>query len=79
MSPENFYKNEAGYYRFIAEVVEGYDILQPWYYHFIKRLVDVLGALAGLLLLLPLLPFIILLIKLESPTAAGKAKVLMAR
>lgn len=67
MPPENFYENEAGFYRFIADVVEGYDIHQPWYYHAIKRLVDIVGALAGLTLLLPLLPFIILLIKFESP------------
>jgi len=33
----------------------------------VKRLIDILGSLVGLLLLLPLFPFLVLLIKLDSP------------
>jgi len=36
-------------------------------YLLIKRLIDLLGALAGLILILPLFPFLVLLIKLDSP------------
>ena len=67
MKTDNFYGSEAEFYAFIDDVIEGYDIHQPWFYHALKRLFDILGALAGLLLILPLIPFIVLLIKLESP------------
>nr|MEE4268484.1 sugar transferase [Candidatus Krumholzibacteria bacterium] len=67
MASENFYGSEDGYLQFIAEVSEGYNFHQPFYYHAIKRLFDIVSATGGLLLLLPLLPFIVLLIKLESP------------
>ncbi|MBU0741583.1 sugar transferase [bacterium] len=33
----------------------------------VKRLIDIAGALLGLLLILPLLPFLILMIKIDSP------------
>jgi len=36
-------------------------------YHLVKRLLDVIAAVGGLALLLPLFPFIVLMIKLESP------------
>lgn len=39
----------------------------PWTYRIGKRLFDVVFALCGLALLLPLLPFVITLIKLDSP------------
>jgi lipopolysaccharide/colanic/teichoic acid biosynthesis glycosyltransferase len=67
MSTDNFYGSEKGYFDFISEVKQGYDFHQPWYYHAIKRVFDVVSALAGLMLILPLFPFIVLLIKLESP------------
>jgi lipopolysaccharide/colanic/teichoic acid biosynthesis glycosyltransferase len=67
MSTENYYGSDDGFQGFIAEVAEGYDFHQPWLYHAFKRLVDITGALVGLMLILPLFPFIVLLIKLESP------------
>ena len=45
---------------------DGYDRSEALGYRLVKRTVDVLGALGGLLLLLPLLPFIVAMIKLES-------------
>jgi len=67
MSTENFFGSEEGFHEFIRPVAEGYDTDQPWYYHAIKRLFDITASLAGLLLILPLFPFIVLLIKLETP------------
>jgi lipopolysaccharide/colanic/teichoic acid biosynthesis glycosyltransferase len=66
MVTENFYGTEEGFQEHIREVGEGYDFHQPWTYHAAKRLFDIVSALAGLALILPLIPFIILLIKLES-------------
>lgn len=67
MSTENFYGSDADFLNFIADVSEGYDVHQPWFYHALKRLFDIFGSIAGLLLILPLIPFILLLIKLETP------------
>lgn len=67
MSSANFYGSLDGYQRFIQPVSQGYDERQPWIYHFSKRGFDLVSATAGLLLLLPLFPFIVLLIRLESP------------
>lgn len=67
MSTDNFYGSEANFHALIADVSDGYDTHQPWYYHTFKRMFDIVGSVAGLLLILPLFPFIFLLIKLETP------------
>lgn len=45
----------------------GFEVHDSWQYRVSKRALDVLFALAGLTLLLPLLPLIVVLIKLDSP------------
>lgn len=67
MRPGNFYDDRGGFDAFIAAVKAGHDRPDHWSYRLLKRSVDVAGALAGLLLLLPLFPFIAAMIKLESP------------
>lgn len=63
----NFFDDRGGFEDYIAAVKADYDRPERWYYRLLKRGVDFTGALAGLLLLLPLLPFIVAMIKLESP------------
>ncbi len=67
MTRENFFGGEEEFRAFIAPVAQGYLIRDPWSYRFLKRLIDVGASLAGLLLILPLFPFIVALIKLETP------------
>jgi lipopolysaccharide/colanic/teichoic acid biosynthesis glycosyltransferase len=67
VSRGDFYAARGGYDAFIAAVSDGYDRPESLAYRLIKRTVDIAGALGGLLLILPLLPFIIAMIKLESP------------
>jgi lipopolysaccharide/colanic/teichoic acid biosynthesis glycosyltransferase len=62
-----FYDSAAGFDAYIAGVRDGYPTDEPRGYRTLKRLVDVAGACGGLLLLLPLFPFIVALIKLETP------------
>jgi lipopolysaccharide/colanic/teichoic acid biosynthesis glycosyltransferase len=66
MNLGNFYDDRGGYDAFIAEVKAGHDRPEGLGYRVLKRLVDLCGATAGLLLLLPLLPLIVVMIKLES-------------
>lgn len=66
MAAENFYGSEAKFLEFAASggpVDVHQDSLG---YRFLKRLFDVVASLGGLLLLLPLFPVIVLLIKLET-------------
>ncbi|MBK7045884.1 MAG: sugar transferase [bacterium] len=66
MAAEYFYGDRAGYERFVdTRCCSG--AAPGRLYAFAKRAFDVAAALAGLFLLLPLLPFIVLLIKLETP------------
>ncbi len=67
MRSENFYGNEQGFDEFIQLVREGYADHRSLSYCVLKRLFDLVGSLSGLLLILPLLPFIVMLIKLETP------------
>lgn len=68
MATENFYGSAADYAAFVGREPECASLVHPSRtYLATKRLFDLVSALAGLLLLLPLLPFIILLIKLETP------------
>ncbi len=67
MSRENAFGDRGGFDAFIAPVAAGYDRPEGRGYRVIKRAIDVVGALGGLLLLVPLLPLIVVMIKLETP------------
>jgi lipopolysaccharide/colanic/teichoic acid biosynthesis glycosyltransferase len=58
---------EGEYEAFIAQDPKGPIPTSSFFFEVLKRLIDILGALTGLLLILPLFPFLILLIKLDSP------------
>jgi len=62
----NFYEDQGGFENFIAEVSEGFDRPMSTAYAFCKRTMDVGGSLVGLALVVPLLPFIAMMIKLET-------------
>ncbi|MCP4571993.1 MAG: sugar transferase [bacterium] len=66
MSVEYFYGSPDAY---LERIGDGARNLAPagFPYRVLKRGFDMVAALGGLLLLLPLLPFIVLLIKLETP------------
>ncbi len=66
MTKDNFFGDENSFAAFIAEAAPGYLLQDPVSYRFIKRLIDILASLSGLVLLLPLFPFIVTLIKLET-------------
>ena len=66
MTPDNFYGSEADYAAYIAAVPAGHGAHLGIFYRGIKRLFDVVASLGGLVLLMPLFPFIVLLIKLET-------------
>lgn len=67
MSREYFYGDEQGYFTFIRDVPGGCQRAWPRSYMVLKRGFDFVASLFGLLLLLPLFPFIVALIKLETP------------
>ena len=68
MAIENFYGSTEAYRSFVSDDPGFASLVAPSRgYLALKRLVDLVSALAGLVLLLPLLPFIVLLIKLETP------------
>jgi lipopolysaccharide/colanic/teichoic acid biosynthesis glycosyltransferase len=67
MDKKYFYDTEDGFLEFLGPGNEEYLKSDNWFYLLAKRLFDVVGALGGLLLITPLFPFIVLLIKLESP------------
>ncbi len=67
MKTENFYGSEQGFDDFVHAAMGGYEDGRSLFYRILKRLFDVAASLFGLLLILPLLPFIIMLIKLETP------------
>ncbi len=66
VSVGNFYDDRGGYDAFIGGVAEGYDRPDSLAYRATKRMLDLGGALVGLLLVVPLLPFIAAMIKLET-------------
>jgi lipopolysaccharide/colanic/teichoic acid biosynthesis glycosyltransferase len=66
MAREDVFAERGGYAAFVAEVVGDAARPERLGYRLVKRLLDVTAALAGLGLLLPLFPFIVLLIKLET-------------
>ncbi|MFH1844165.1 MAG: sugar transferase [bacterium] len=67
MPREDIFAKRGGFAEMLARV--GADEIPPesLLYRVIKRLLDVGGATCGLLMLAPLFPFIVLLIKLETP------------
>ncbi len=66
MNHEDVFAATGGFDRFIADTGEEVNVSDHWFYRLVKRLQDILAALCGLTMLAPLLPFIILLIKLET-------------
>jgi len=64
---EDVFASSGGFEAFIAADVNGPVPADSLPYRLLKRMIDIAGALAGLLLILPLLPFLILMIKLDSP------------
>jgi lipopolysaccharide/colanic/teichoic acid biosynthesis glycosyltransferase len=67
MGREDVFASQGGFDRFIAQGGQDLRGDEPLYYRLIKRTLDIFAALVGLVLLAPLLPFIVLLIKLETP------------
>jgi lipopolysaccharide/colanic/teichoic acid biosynthesis glycosyltransferase len=67
MSTENFYGSERGFDDFLSEVGSSHEVNRSAPYLVSKRLFDLAASIFGLLLILPLLPFIVILIKLETP------------
>ncbi len=66
MSAENFYGDIESYKKYAQSGAGPLPAYSSQTYCFLKRIFDVSAAFGGLLLLLPLFPFIVLLIKLES-------------
>ncbi len=67
MGTDNFYGSEQGFDEFVRDNTEGYVGQSSFLYCLVKRIFDLGASLFGLMLILPLLPFIVLLIKLETP------------
>ncbi|MEN8007394.1 MAG: sugar transferase [Candidatus Krumholzibacteriota bacterium] len=67
MGTDNFFGSEKGFAEFLGESSKGYTGRASFLSRLVKRLFDLAASLFGLTLILPLLPFIILLIKLETP------------
>ena len=66
MTRTYFYGDQQGFFSFIQDVQDGYPRTWPRAYLTGKRVIDLGASLFGLLLLLPLFPFIVALIKLET-------------
>jgi lipopolysaccharide/colanic/teichoic acid biosynthesis glycosyltransferase len=66
VAAEWFYGSREGFDRFVAPAAGAARRPDPLAYRAVKRAFDVAAALGGLALLLPLFPFIVLLIKLET-------------
>lgn len=66
MSAKNFYGDLDKFQDFLTRSDKLPQVRDTLGYRFIKRIFDVVASLGGLILLLPLFPFIVLLIKLET-------------
>lgn len=66
MSLDNFYGTESKFWDFVDQSDPAYVKDEPLGYRLFKRAFDVVAALGGLILILPLFPFVVGLIKLES-------------
>ena len=67
MGTDNFYGSDDRFEEFIEDYTEGYVGQSSFLYLPVKRMFDLAASLFGLILILPLFPFIVLLIKLETP------------
>ena len=67
MNTADVFASRGGFASFVAPVSDGYRADDSWAYKLSKRLVDLAAAAVGLALLMPLFPFIVLLIKIETP------------
>lgn len=61
------YSTQGGFAAFIARDPDGPVPAHDPVYLLVKRCIDICGALFGLLLVLPVIPVVVLLIKLDSP------------
>ncbi len=66
MAPENYYGSESGFAAFVEAGAADGNGRPGGGYRLCKRLFDLAASLFGLVLILPLFPFIVLLIKLET-------------
>lgn len=66
-TPSDVFAADGGFEAFIAADENGPVPINSRLYLLIKRCIDIGGALVGLMLVLPLLPFLILMIKMDSP------------
>lgn len=66
MSDANFYGSEADFFAFVAPGPAARIGRHGFWYRAVKRVIDIAASLAGLALIVPLFPFIVLLIKLET-------------
>ncbi len=66
MKTENFYGDLEKFQEFLARNHEHPQVRDSFGYRFVKRSFDIVASLGGLAMLLPLFPFIVLLIKLET-------------
>jgi len=66
MGADNFYGSDGDFERFLGDVPDDCSAKHSRGFLLLKRLFDVGAALFGLLLVLPLFPFIVILIKLET-------------
>jgi lipopolysaccharide/colanic/teichoic acid biosynthesis glycosyltransferase len=66
MKRGDVFADRGGFAAYVAPAVDGYPVREGWFYAAAKRIIDLTGALVGLVLLLPLFPFIVMLIKLET-------------
>lgn len=67
MATNNFYGSDEGFSDFIASSTGAAFNKPSVWYHGGKRIFNIVASCAGLALILPLFPFIALLIKLETP------------
>ncbi len=66
MSTENYYGSLEKFHEFLASSDELPAVQDSFGYRLVKRVFDVVASFGGLAMLLPLFPFIVLLIKLET-------------
>jgi len=66
VNSKNYYETDAGFAEFVSRDASNQTVGLGWFSRFFKRLLDILASAFGLFLILPLFPFIVLLIRLET-------------
>jgi lipopolysaccharide/colanic/teichoic acid biosynthesis glycosyltransferase len=66
MTHEDVFADKGGFTAFVSAEKGVIPVEEPRFYRSLKRLLDVTAAVAGLVLIAPVLPFIVVLIKLET-------------